>query len=102
MTPAFGICVTAWIYLRHYLNLRILYSLVGGEFRTIGPYELDWETEQYKCWISNIITFVLLACLQALNLFWLYCLFRSAYRFVVYKVMKDDRSDDEDGEEKAN
>ncbi|OKL56092.1 hypothetical protein UA08_08781 [Talaromyces atroroseus] len=100
-SPAFAICVTAWIYLRHYLNLRILYSLLGGEFRTIGPYELDWETEQYKCWISNIITFVLLACLQALNLFWLYCLFRSVYRFAVYRILKDDRSDDEEGVDKA-
>jgi acyl-CoA-dependent ceramide synthase len=30
-----------------------------------------------------------------LNLFWLYCLFRSAYRLVVYKIAKDDRSEAE-------
>ncbi|EEA25148.1 sphingosine N-acyltransferase lag1 [Talaromyces marneffei ATCC 18224] len=96
--PAFAICVTAWIYLRHYLNLRILVSLLpGGAFQTVGPYELNWATEQYKCWISQIVTFGLLACLQALNLFWLYCLGRSVYRFLVYRVAKDDRSEDEEG-----
>lgn len=84
----------SWIYLRHYLNLHILYSLLT-EFRTIGPYELNWETQQYKCWISNIITFALLAMLQSLNLFWLYCLMRSAWKFVAYGVKKDDRSEDE-------
>lgn len=95
--PAYAVCVTAWIYLRHYLNLRILASLLpGGAFQTVGPYELNWETQQYKCWISQIITFSLLACLQALNLFWLYCLGKSVYRFLVYRVAKDDRSDDEE------
>ena len=33
----------------------------------IGPYELNWETEQYKCWIAQYITFGLLASLQAEN-----------------------------------
>ncbi|KAJ5763398.1 hypothetical protein N7533_002079 [Penicillium manginii] len=92
--PFYATSVVAWIYLRHYLNLHILWSLLT-EFQTIGPYELNWETQQYKCWISNIITFALLAMLQSLNLFWLYCLLRSAWKFVVYGVKKDDRSEDE-------
>ncbi|TPX07176.1 uncharacterized protein E0L32_010879 [Thyridium curvatum] len=95
--PVYTLNIGVWIYLRHYLNIRILYSLLT-EFRTVGPYELNWETEQYKCWISNVVTFVLLALLQALNLFWLYCLLRSAYRFVVHNIAKDDRSEDEDEE----
>lgn len=94
---SFGLCILVWIYLRHYINLRIIWSLVY-EFRTVGPYILDWETEQYKCYISNIITFVLLAALQALNLYWLYCLLRSAYRFVFKGIAKDDRSDNEEPE----
>ncbi|KAJ6000333.1 TRAM1-like protein [Penicillium waksmanii] len=92
--PFYATSVVSWIYLRHYLNLHILWSLLT-EFQTIGPYELNWETQQYKCWISNIITFALLAMLQSLNLFWLYCLMRSAWKFVVYGVKKDDRSEDE-------
>lgn len=46
-------------------------------------------------------TFALLAGLQCLNLFWLVCLVRAAYRFVVLGVAKDDREDgEEDGEGK--
>ncbi|KAJ5368645.1 uncharacterized protein N7496_008405 [Penicillium cataractarum] len=97
--PFYALNVGTWIYLRHYLNLRILWSLLT-EFRTVGPYELNWETQQYKCWISNIITFALLAMLQSLNLFWLYCLLRSAWKFISTGEKKDDRSEDEsDGEE---
>jgi acyl-CoA-dependent ceramide synthase len=77
--------------------LRIIFSLFT-EFQTVGPYELNWETQQYKCWISNIIVFGLLAALQALNLFWLFYLMRIAYRFVVYKIAKDDRSEVEESE----
>ncbi|KAI2780006.1 longevity assurance proteins LAG1/LAC1 [Daldinia loculata] len=91
---SFGLCIIVWIYLRHYINLRIIYSLFN-ESSTIGPYELDWETEQYKSPLSNTITFALLASLQVLNLFWLYCLLRNAYRFVFLGIAKDDRSEDE-------
>ncbi len=92
--------MAAWIYLRHYINLRILYSLLT-DFRTVGPYEVNWETGQYKCWISNVIAFGLLAALQALNLFWLYCLLRSAYRLVFFSIAKDDRSEAEESDVEA-
>lgn len=95
--PFYTISIGTWVYLRHVLNLRILYSLLI-EFRTVGPYELNWETQQYKCWISNIITFVLLALLQALNLFWLYCLLRSAFKFLATGEKKDDRSEPDESE----
>ncbi|KAH8879269.1 longevity assurance proteins LAG1/LAC1 [Thozetella sp. PMI_491] len=98
--PYFAMCIGWWIYLRHYLNLRVLYSILT-EFATIGPYHLDWAAEQYKCWISHAVTFGLLAALQALNLFWLYCLGRVAYRFVVLNIAKDDRSEDEESEAEA-
>lgn len=96
--PYFFIFMCVWIYLRHYLNLRIIYSLLT-EFRTIGPYEIDWATEQYKGPLSNYITLGLLSSLQALNLFWLFFIIRIAYRFVVHRSATDDRSDEEsDGE----
>ncbi|KAI0128115.1 longevity assurance proteins LAG1/LAC1 [Hypoxylon sp. NC0597] len=95
--PSFSLCIIMWTYLRHYLNLRILYSILT-EFSTVGPYGLDWETEQYKCFLSKFITFALLAALQALNLFWLYCLLRNAYRFIFLGIAKDDRSEDEETE----
>ncbi|KAI0480771.1 longevity assurance proteins LAG1/LAC1 [Xylariaceae sp. FL0804] len=95
--PYFFLFMCVWIYLRHFLNLRIIWSLFT-EFRTVGPYELNWETEQYKCDIAFVITFSLLASLQALNLFWLFFILRIAYRFVVYSTAEDDRSEAEESE----
>jgi len=89
--------VFIWIYLRHYLNLRIIYSLFT-EFQTIGPYELNWETGNFKCPLAFYITLTLMSSLQALNLFWLFFILRIAYRFVVLRVAKDDRSEDEESE----
>lgn len=83
--------------MRHYINLKIIWSLFT-EFRTVGPFELNWETQQYKCWISQYITTALLASLQALNLFWLFYILRIAFRFIRDKEATDDRSDDEDDE----
>lgn len=98
--PTFALCIAVWTYLRHYLNLRILYSMLpGGEFSTVGPYTLDWDAEQYKGPLANSIAFVLLAALQLLNVFWLYCLLRSAYRLAFLGIAKDDRSDVEEEKE---
>lgn len=69
-----------------------------NEFKTVGPYELDWAAGQFKCWISHYISTALLGSLQALNLFWLYYILRIAYRFVFYNVAQDDRSDVSDTE----
>ena len=86
-----------WVYLRHYLNLQILWAILT-EFRTVGPFELDWEMQQYKCWISQIITFALLACLQGINLIWLTYLYRVAKNYVFNNERSDERSEEEDEE----
>jgi acyl-CoA-dependent ceramide synthase len=95
--PYFFVFMCAWVYLRHYLNLRIIFSLFT-EFRTVGPFELNWETGQYKCTLAQVITLTLLASLQALNLFWLFFIIRIAYRFVVHRTADDDRSEAEESE----
>lgn len=84
--------------MRHYLNLRIIISLFF-EFKTVGPYELNWETEQYKCDLAHYITAALLGSLQCLNLFWLFSILRIAYRFLFFNALSDERSDAEDDEE---
>lgn len=86
-----------WIYLRHYLNLQILWSEFN-EFKTVGPYELDWANGQFKCPLSHYISTALLASLQGLNIFWLYYIMRIAYRFVFLNIVEDDRSDNDDNE----
>lgn len=90
--------VGIWIYCRHYLNLKILWAVLT-EFRTVGPFELNWDTQQYKCWISQYITFALLASLQAVNLFWLFLILRILKNYLFNSIRKDERSDDEDTEE---
>jgi len=87
-----------WVYLRHYINLVILKATLTT-FRTVGPFELSWDTQQYKCWISQYITFALLACLQSMNIFWLFFILKVAYNIVFAKVVADVRSDDEDESE---
>lgn len=62
----------------------------------MGPYELNWETQQYKCWISQIITFSLLACLQALNIFWLFLILRVLWNYIMTRNLVDETSDVED------
>ena len=90
--PYFFVFMMIWGYTRHYINLKIIWSILTT-FKTVGPFELNWETQQYKCWISQYITFALLTSLQAVNLFWWFFICRIAYRFIVYKDADDDRSE---------
>jgi acyl-CoA-dependent ceramide synthase len=94
--PYFGFFFFVWIYMRHYINLGIIFS-VFTEFRTVGPWELDWDRQYYKCRLSQIIAFALLGSLQAVNLFWLWFILRIATRFVISRGegVVDERSEDE-------
>lgn len=83
--------------MRHYLNIRILWAVLT-EFATIGPFELDWKAQQYKCRISQMVTFGLLASLQALNLFWLFLIFRISCNYIITRIPKDETSDIEGDE----
>lgn len=96
--PFFVIFVGVWVYFRHYINLKILWSILT-EFRTVGEWELNWDTQQYKCWISQPIVFTLIFALQLVNAFWLFLILRILYRYTIAGVAEDDRSDDEDEEE---
>lgn len=78
--------------------MKILWAVLT-EFRTVGPFELNWETQQYKCWISQYITFALLVSLQAVNLFWLYLIMRILKKYILDDVAQDERSEDEEEEE---
>lgn len=95
--PFLFVFMCVWAYMRHYLNLRILWSLLT-EFRTVDGFYLDWETQHYKCWISQYITFGLLAVLQSVNCYWFFLILRIAKNYVFAGVKKDERSADEDSE----
>jgi very-long-chain ceramide synthase len=72
-----------------------------SQFAAVGPYELNWDTQQYKCWISQWITFWLLAALQAVNLFWLFLILRILWRVVatIGDEVRDERSEYDSEEE---
>lgn len=97
-TPVFVIFVVCWVYLRHYINLKILWSVLT-EFRTEGNYVLNFATQQYKCWISLPIVFVLIAALQLVNLYWLALIIRILYRLLWKGIQKDERSESESDED---
>ncbi|KAI4204561.1 MAG: hypothetical protein LQ350_001111 [Teloschistes chrysophthalmus] len=126
VTPYFSFFIAVWVYLRHYTNLRILRSIglpfplplinplnplnpttytttnpTLSEFATLGPFELNWETQQYKCWIAQYISFALLACLQAINVFWLWYIAKVAVKVWRGGVKKDERSDDEEEDDEG-
>lgn len=97
----FIIFVGVWFYLRHWLNIEILWSVLT-EFRTVGPFELDFSTQQYKCWISQPIVFTLIFALQLVNMYWFFLILRILYRYIFFDVTKDDRSDSESEEEQTD
>lgn len=99
--PFFALFIGVWIYLRHYINLKILWSVLT-EFRSVGDFTLNWDTQQYKCWISQPITFFLIFALQLVNIYWLVLIFRILYRYIFAGVAKDERSDDEDDDEEED
>jgi acyl-CoA-dependent ceramide synthase len=94
VAPWFALFIGMWIYMRHYLFFVVYWSVLT-KFRTVGLWELDWDLQHYKCWIAQYIATVLLGALQAINLFWLFLIFRVAIRFVVSKEAVDERSEDE-------
>jgi acyl-CoA-dependent ceramide synthase len=97
--PYFGLFIVIWIYTRHYINLGIIIS-IPKEFKTVGPFVLDWDRGYYKCKLAQFISGTLLGSIQALNLFWLWFILRIAKRFIMSSEAVDERSEDEgDGDE---
>jgi hypothetical protein len=76
-------------------------EFLNGEsvYATVGPYTLDWTTQQYKCWIAQWITFGLLLSLQLVNLFWFYLILRILWRLATSSQLDDVRSEDGDDDE---
>ena len=93
LTPyVFTIFVCSWVYLRHYVNLKILWSVIT-EFRTVGNYTLNFATQQYKCWISLPIVFTLIGALQLVQLYWFFLILKVLYRILTMNNYVDIRSD---------
>ncbi|KAF8425203.1 TLC domain-containing protein [Tirmania nivea] len=99
--PYFVLFTASWIYCRHYINITILISVLT-EMKSVGQWEegdLDWEAGLFKSPLAQWICFGLLGSLQAVNLFWLYLIYKVARRYVWPRggeKLDDVRSEDED------
>lgn len=89
------ICV--WTYMRHYLNLKTLWS-VWTQFDLITPENRQWDPPRgvWLVWWMKYQVFVPILLLQFINLFWYMLIWRVLYRAVFGSVIADERSDDED------
>ncbi|KAF8076495.1 longevity assurance proteins LAG1 LAC1 [Lyophyllum atratum] len=94
---SFVFFIFVWTYFRHYLNLKILWS-VWYELPNVPESSKVWNTaagSYMPSWMPKQI-FLPLALLQLLNLFWYYLMMRILYRTIVTNKTEDVRSDDED------
>lgn len=100
--PYFVLFTASWVYCRHYINIVILWSVLT-EMQAIGPWQqggsMDWERGGFKGPVARGLALVLLGSLQAVNIFWLYLIFKVARRYVWPKMgekFDDVRSDEDD------
>ncbi|TIB90562.1 longevity assurance proteins LAG1/LAC1 [Wallemia mellicola] len=80
----FGFFILVWSYMRHWLNLRILWSVW---------YEFDLIPSEARRWWTPDGVWMLL------NLFWYFLIWRILIRALLYNHLADERSDDEEEEE---
>ncbi|CEL61015.1 hypothetical protein RSOLAG1IB_04254 [Rhizoctonia solani AG-1 IB] len=101
-TIAFIWFTLVWTYARHYLNLRIIWS-VWNEFWLVKPENMMWDRER-GVWLAPWMryqVFAPLVALQAVNLFWYWNIWRIIITTVVFKKdLDDDRSEHGDDEPK--
>jgi len=93
----FAIFVPIWSYLRHYLNIVILWS-VWTEFDLIPDHAKQFTPEDgvwMVHWMKYQI-FVPIFLLQLVNIFWYVLIWRILYRALFQSKLEDERSDDED------
>ncbi|KAG6911187.1 hypothetical protein DXG01_003054 [Tephrocybe rancida] len=86
-----------WSYFRHYLNLKILWS-VWYEIPLMPDSAKVWDGTRgvyFASWMPNQV-FLPIALLQCINLFWYYLMCRILWRSIMTSKTEDSRSDDED------
>ncbi|KDQ12730.1 hypothetical protein BOTBODRAFT_188998 [Botryobasidium botryosum FD-172 SS1] len=94
---AFAVFVCVWTYLRHWLNLVILYDLWTG-FDKMPEWSRVWNPREgvWMIWWMKWQMTAALGFLQGLNLFWYFLIWRVLIRAVFTSNLDDERSDDED------
>ncbi|EPT03761.1 hypothetical protein FOMPIDRAFT_1058579 [Fomitopsis schrenkii] len=99
----FLVLFLTWSYFRHWLNLKILYS-VWTEFDLMPETSKRWSPEDgvWMVWWMKYQIWTPILLLQFLNIFWYFLILRVAYRAVAMgakSTLSDVRSDDEDSDD---
>jgi len=92
----FGVFVIVWTYLRHWLNLLMLYS-VWTDFDKMPEWTKVWNPSEgvwMVSWMKYQI-FTPMLFLQGVNLFWYVFIWRILLRAIFTAELEDERSDDE-------
>ncbi|KAJ6462133.1 longevity assurance proteins LAG1/LAC1 [Mycena sanguinolenta] len=94
---SFVVFVIGWGYFRHYISIRILWSLRAEFWMVPEPAQVFRPLEglYMALWIRDQMFFALCV-LQGLNLFWGWLILRILYRTIMVAETDDDRSEDED------
>ncbi|GAA5892554.1 hypothetical protein JCM8208_005849 [Rhodotorula glutinis] len=107
---SFVFFLVIWTYMRHYLNLRILWS-VWTEFDLIPERYRSWTTEGNAWWLweglgtgavpkwMRLQIFAPILALQLVNAFWTYLILRILVRILSGKNARDVREEDEDAQD---
>jgi len=101
-TVAFGWFTIVWTYLRHYLNIIILWS-IWTEFDLIPKHTRKWSPKD-GVWLVPSMKYHIFApmfLLQLLCVFWYVLIWRILLRAIFSSTLDDERSDDEGDEELA-
>ncbi|KII90806.1 hypothetical protein PLICRDRAFT_90560 [Plicaturopsis crispa FD-325 SS-3] len=94
---SFAIFVVVWTYFRHWLNLKILWS-VWTEYHLMPAASMQWSPPDgvWLVWWMRHQMFFWIGCLQVLNLIWYKDIMRILVRSIMTAETTDERSDDED------
>ncbi|KAJ1885689.1 Sphingosine N-acyltransferase lag1 [Kickxella alabastrina] len=99
---SFVVFILSWVYTRHYLYMKIMYSVYFESQAQLNDHM--WEPENL-CFYNRPIIYgftFLLALLQMMIIYWFVLVLRIAYRSVCYSAMEDTRSDSEGGSDDEN
>ncbi|KAF9534230.1 TLC domain-containing protein [Crepidotus variabilis] len=96
----FALFFVVWSYFRHYLNLKILWSVWYEEpLIPESSKKWSWSNGSYLTDWMKYQVFVPILLLQFLNLFWYYLILRIMARALLTAEADDTRSDHEDDDE---
>lgn len=96
----FVIFIISWVYTRHYLYLKILYSVVFESYNILGA-DILWDPANGSFYSRPIIIgfTLLLSILQLLIIYWFALVLRILYRVLMKGDADDSRSDSEDSDD---